>query len=306
MPIHPQRPFLCDFTFLFCIYAIFLENVDFFLFFNRLFLRQRCIFPPEKKTHERSRCQKWFRFPFPAGGCGGGVMSLSAINTRDKVMVAAIVVKYREEKKEKKLARALRVKRRRRNVLLFTLHYSTERSGFTSKGKSNRAHRRSLSPFLFLFFLRPQLVIYREWETVHFLLPLLVLFSCCLTHSNKVFFLSKKSLLYLKKIVWYPPDIWYPAIPDVWYRYPATSDIRYPAFRLARYPDARIFGKTSTYLVHPYYILRFIVKIGLTSRILSKDDKQIPPYNCLYYFVVAGITGCSCSPPRESLWPSTA
>ena len=79
-------------------------------------------------------------------------MSLSAINTRDKVMVAAIVVKYREEKKEKKLARALRVKRRRRNVLLFTLHYSTDRSGFTSKGKSNRAHRRSLSPFLFLFF----------------------------------------------------------------------------------------------------------------------------------------------------------
>ena len=83
-------------------------------------------------------------------------MSLSAINTRDKVMVAAIVVKYREEEKKKKkknsLARALRVKGRRRNVLLFTLHYSTERSGFTSKGKSNRAHRRSLSPFLFLFF----------------------------------------------------------------------------------------------------------------------------------------------------------
>ena len=82
----------------------------FFLFFNRLFLRQRCIFPPEKKTHERSRCQKWFRFPFPAGGCGGGVMFLSAINTRDKVMVAAIVVKYREEekkeKKKKKLARS--------------------------------------------------------------------------------------------------------------------------------------------------------------------------------------------------------
>ena len=112
-------------------------------------------------------------------------MSLSAINTRDKVMVAAIVVKYREEKKKKKknsLARALRVKGRRRNVLLFTLHYSTERSGFTSKGKSNRAHRRSLSPFLFLFFLRPQLVIYREWETVHFLLPTLfqvLFFFCC-------------------------------------------------------------------------------------------------------------------------------
>ena len=36
-------------------------------------------------------------------------MSLSAINTRDKVMVAAIVVKYREEEKKekkKKLARS--------------------------------------------------------------------------------------------------------------------------------------------------------------------------------------------------------
>jgi len=34
-------------------------------------------------------------------------MSLSAINTRDKVMVAAIVVKYREEKNEKEKKNSL-------------------------------------------------------------------------------------------------------------------------------------------------------------------------------------------------------